>query len=164
VAALDEGEGALALPTPLSPRSITPTPLMSRVVACSVVEGANSLSMHRVARFTKFIVIIGVRKIGRWRSSATASIGWVGVVIAREHEARDAARTAMPFKISICWRWRERLQVGHLGGAEHLDAFVREILEETGERERRAVDRALADEPVQAGLAGHELQLQLGSR
>ena len=27
--------------------------------------GANSLSMHRVARLTKFIVIIGVRKSGR---------------------------------------------------------------------------------------------------
>ena len=34
---------------------------MSSVVACSVPLGANSLSRQSVARFTKFIVIIGVR-------------------------------------------------------------------------------------------------------
>ena len=55
---------------------ITPTPLMSTVVPCSVVDGANSLSTQSVAVFTKFIVIIGVRKTGRWRSCATSSIGF----------------------------------------------------------------------------------------
>ena len=67
------------LPTPLVPRNITPTPLISSVVACSVALGANSLSMHSVARFTKFMVIIEVRRSGRFISVATASIGCVAL-------------------------------------------------------------------------------------
>ncbi len=57
----------------------------------------------------------------------------------------------------------ERAQEGHLGGAEHLDAFVREILEEAGEGQSGAVDRGLTDETVQTIAAGDEFQLKLGA-
>ena len=59
--------------------------------------------------------------------------------------------------------FRERAQEGHLGGAEHLDAFVGKILEESGERERRPVDRRFADEAMQSLATGHQLELQLGA-
>ena len=58
---------------------MTPTPLISRVVACSVADGANSLSTHKVARLMKFIVIIGVRSTGKFISRATSSSGWVAL-------------------------------------------------------------------------------------
>jgi hypothetical protein len=41
--------------------------------------GANSLSMQSVARFTRFMVIRGVLKIGRFISEATVSIAFVGL-------------------------------------------------------------------------------------
>jgi len=52
-------------------------------------------------------------------------------------------------------------QIIHLGGAEDLDAAVREIFEETGEGEGGAVDAALADHAVEPGFTGDELKLQL---
>jgi len=83
-----------------------------------------------------------------------------GLVVAGEDEAGDAAAGHLAEDLDLL-ALGDGLEERHLGGAEDLDAFVREIFEEPGEGERGAVDRALLDEAVEAGAVGEELEFEL---
>jgi len=56
---------------------------------------------------------------------------------------------------------RQHLEISHLSCTQNLNTFIREILEEAGEGQRRTVDAALADHAVQTAVAGHKLHLEL---
>src|SRR6185436_19454860 len=57
-------------------------------------------------------------------------------------------------------RRRQGLEVARLRVPHHLHAFAREILCEPGERQTRAVDGRLADDPLEAAGPGDEFQVK----
>ena len=83
-----------------------------------------------------------------------------GIEAAGEDETGDLAVGHLVHDLDLLGRG-QHLEIRHLRGAEHLDAFVREIFEETGEGEGRTIDAAFADEPVHAAVSGDELHLEL---
>ena len=85
--------------------------------------------MQSVARLIQFIVIIGVRKIGQFHLLRRPRASGGSDVVARQDDARDAALDHLAEDLDLL-SLRQRFQVGHLGGAEDLDALVREIFEE----------------------------------
>ena len=162
VAALDEGQGALGFAHP----------------AVAADDHPHALEVDGGALFDrgggKLVVDAkrgGVHEIHR--DHRRAEDGQVALlrdfqhrfregVVSRQNQARNMAVGHAVHDLAL-GLLAERAQEGHLGGAEHLDAFVREILEEAGEGQGGAVDRGLADETVQTIAAGDELQLKLGA-
>ena len=100
----------------------------------SVTVGEKSTSIAMVAALMKRIVTIGVRKTAICSSSATASragsrcapreMTMQGIFCA--HNAAKALRAGFG---------RQTGEIGLLRRAENLDAFLREIIVEPGERE-----------------------------
>jgi hypothetical protein len=83
-----------------------------------------------------------------------------GMIIARQDDARNAALHHLLQNLHL-GVLRQRFKIRHLRGTQNLHAFVREIFEESGQRQRRAIDAALVDQPVQSGLTDDEIHLEL---
>src|SRR6266705_4368170 len=79
---------------------------------------------------------------------------------ARDHETRNysSAKIAKAFYAKFL---RQTFEVGMLSSAEDLNALLREVTEETGKRQTRAIDRGLANFPVKSNPRTFQLHVQL---
>ena len=125
----------------------------------SVTVGEKSNSSAIVAALMNFIVIIGVRKTAIPCSFAIASSSGERWNAARDDETGNLL-VAERAKAELSLPHREVFEVGMFRRTQNLDALLGEVGEEPGEREAGAVDRRLADAPLEADRFALELQLQ----
>ncbi len=126
----------------------------------SVTLGEKSTSIAIVAALIKRIVTIGVRKTATCSSSATASSAgsrWAPRELTR-HGIFCAHKRAKSLDARL---GPKTFQIGLLGRAEHLDAFFREVIVETGKREPGTVNGRLANFPMKPDPLSFQLQMKL---
>src|SRR5712691_11532893 len=147
------------LPIPLWPRIKTPTPRISAMLPNSVTVGEKSTSSAMVAALINFIVIMGVRNTAIF-SSADRQQRRIEMKSARDHETRNFSSAEIA-KAFYAKSLRQTFEVGMLSRAEDLDALLREVTEETGKRQTRAINRGLANFPMKSHSRTFQLHVQL---